>query len=242
MGRLDLAGPVAAPCRRAGPAGVRDDGAHDDEPICRAGYVRAERAHLADLFGDLGPDQPTLCEGWTTRDLAAHLVVRERRPDSLPGVAVPVLAAWTERVRSAQAARDYAATVAALRAGPPPWSPFALPGASKANLTEFFVHHEDVRRGRDWAPRDDLDPGYSAALWQALTRSARLLWRRSGVGVELVVPDGRRLVARSGDGVVLTGAPGELLLHGFGRGAAARVDVGGPAAAVRGYAGVRLGI
>ncbi len=207
-----------------------------------ATYVRAERTHLADLLSDLGPDQPTLCEGWTTRDLAAHLVVRERRPDTLPGVAVPVLAGWTERVRRAQAAQDYRATVGALRDGPPPWSPFALPGGSKANLTELFVHTEDVRRGRDWAPRDDLDEGYREALWQALVRGARLLWRRSGVGVELLVPDGRRLVARSGDGVVLTGAPEELLLHGFGRGASARVDVGGPAAAVRQYAEVRLGI
>jgi hypothetical protein len=35
-----------------------------------------ERAALADLFVTLGPDQPTLDEGWDTRDLLVHLLVR----------------------------------------------------------------------------------------------------------------------------------------------------------------------
>ncbi len=39
-----------------------------------------ERAELCDLFDELGPDAPTLCGDWTTADLAAHLVVRERNP------------------------------------------------------------------------------------------------------------------------------------------------------------------
>lgn len=33
-----------------------------------------------------GPDAPTLGAGWKTRDLAAHLVVRESRPDAAAGV------------------------------------------------------------------------------------------------------------------------------------------------------------
>ncbi|MCW2608081.1 MAG: hypothetical protein JWO60_2774, partial [Frankiales bacterium] len=40
----------------------------------------AERAALLDLLAASGPDAPTLCPGWTTHDLAAHLVVRERQP------------------------------------------------------------------------------------------------------------------------------------------------------------------
>ena len=39
-----------------------------------------ERAQVCLRFDELGPDAPTLCEGWTTFDLAAHLVVRERNP------------------------------------------------------------------------------------------------------------------------------------------------------------------
>ena len=48
-------------------------------------HARAERASLCDLLAEVGPDAPTLCEGWTTALLAAHLVVRERRPDGGPG-------------------------------------------------------------------------------------------------------------------------------------------------------------
>ena len=45
-----------------------------------------ERDELCDLFVARGPDAPTLCEGWTTADLAAHLVVRERNPLAGPGI------------------------------------------------------------------------------------------------------------------------------------------------------------
>jgi uncharacterized protein (TIGR03083 family) len=41
-------------------------------------YAKRERVLFADLLARVGPDEPTLCAGWTTRDLAAHIVVRER--------------------------------------------------------------------------------------------------------------------------------------------------------------------
>ena len=47
---------------------------------------QAERAALCDLFVQVGPAAPTLCEGWATYDLAAHLVIRERKPLSGPGL------------------------------------------------------------------------------------------------------------------------------------------------------------
>jgi uncharacterized protein (TIGR03085 family) len=62
-------------------------------------HSRDERAALTDLMATLGPDAPTLCGGWTTRDLAAHLVVRERRPDIGIGAIVPGLNRWAERAR-----------------------------------------------------------------------------------------------------------------------------------------------
>ena len=45
--------------------------------------VQRERDALVELVRAVGPDAPTLCEGWTTRDLLAHtalpvLVVRQR--------------------------------------------------------------------------------------------------------------------------------------------------------------------
>jgi uncharacterized protein (TIGR03083 family) len=47
-----------------------------------------ERTAVADLMAELGPDAPTCCAGWTTAHLAAHLVVRDRRPDALAGYAL----------------------------------------------------------------------------------------------------------------------------------------------------------
>ena len=47
-------------------------------------FASIERAALVDLMAELGPDAPTLCTGWTTRDLAAHLVVRLSRVDQVP--------------------------------------------------------------------------------------------------------------------------------------------------------------
>src|ERR1700712_1405701 len=88
-----------------------------------------ERTALADLFTAVGPEAPTCCEGWTTAHLASHLVVRERRPDALPGygfetVGLPALARWSHRLEDrARTATPYAQQVALFRDGPPPWSP-----------------------------------------------------------------------------------------------------------------------
>ncbi len=63
-----------------------------------------ERKLLADLFDELGPDAPTLLEPWTTRDLAAHLVLREHDYLAAPGLVLP--GAWgrfAERRRTALA-------------------------------------------------------------------------------------------------------------------------------------------
>src|SRR5689334_20030054 len=138
--------------------------------------AQSERAELADLFQALGPDAPTLCSGWTTADLAAHLVVRERRPDSLPGIRLSALAPWTERVRVGARDRGYDRLISELRSGPPRLSPFGLPGVDGlANSVEMFVHHEDVRRAQDgWEPRP-LDPSVHKALWRTLGTAKMLL-------------------------------------------------------------------
>jgi uncharacterized protein (TIGR03085 family) len=71
-------------------------------------FDAAERTQLADLLGELGPRTPTLLAPWTTRDLAAHLVLRERDPLAGPGLVLP--GAWgrlAERRRQALALRDF---------------------------------------------------------------------------------------------------------------------------------------
>jgi uncharacterized protein (TIGR03085 family) len=183
----------------------------------------SERAALSDLLDRLGPEAPTLCDGWVTRDLAAHVVLRESRPDAAAGIVIPFLSAWTKRVQDKLSRGDFLRLVNRVRHGPPAWSLFRFRRIGEpASNVELFVHHEDVRRAQpDWKPRV-LDPDSEELLWQRGRRLARLLLRSAPTGVELVRSDtGQRLTARAarpGQGVLtLTGMPQELLLYMHGR-------------------------
>ena len=178
-----------------------------------------ERAAMCDLFEKVGPHAPTLCDGWTTRDLLTHLLVRERRPDAAAAAALPFLEAHAREVTESMARTPFPAMIEQFRNGPPMWSPWAIPVVGdKANLTEFFVHHEDIRRAQpEWEPRPE-DPARDDALWMSLKLAGRLLFRRSPVGVVLRSAGREDLVGRKGEPhVTLVGLPGEIVLHGFGR-------------------------
>ena len=153
-------------------------------------YSREERLALCALLEKTGPDAPTLCEGWTTGDLAAHLVLREHRPDAAAGVAGGPLAGYTARVQQRIRQRvPFPGLVRMIRSGPPRLSVMALPGMDeRVNAVEFFVHHEDVRRAADgWEPRA-LGSGESDMLWGRLGM-ARFMLRKAPVGVELARDD-----------------------------------------------------
>ncbi|MFE3456809.1 TIGR03085 family metal-binding protein [Nocardiopsis aegyptia] len=207
-------------------------------------HARDERHRLAELLAAAGPDAPTLCAGWTTTELAAHLVLREHRMDAAAGIRIPFLAGWTAKVQERYARRPYPWLLSTFRDGPPLLSPFALPGADEgANTVEYYVHAEDVRRAApDWTtdPDDaagaaeDVNPGLTEALWGKLSPLARLeTGPKSPVGLVLRRPDGRTVQARKGDpSVTVTGEPGELVLFAFGRGARARVGTEGDPEAV----------
>jgi uncharacterized protein (TIGR03085 family) len=197
-------------------------------------HAQRERLLLADLLESAGPDAPTLCEGWRTRDLAAHVVVRERRGDAAAGLVIPKLADRMNRVRGEYARKPYQELIRLIRTGPPRLSPFALKQVDEAsNTVEFYVHTEDVRRAQpDWTPRE-IDPVFADALWTRLERAARMMGRRSPVGLVLRRPDGQTAVAHRGSPVVtVTGEPSELILFAFGRQAAAKVDTEGEEEAV----------
>ncbi|MEU6081937.1 TIGR03085 family metal-binding protein [Streptomyces sp. NPDC047108] len=197
-------------------------------------HAKRERLLLADLLESAGPGAPTLCQDWTTRDLAAHVVLRERRADAAAGIVFKPLASRLERVMAEFAAKPYEELIQLIRTGPPRSSPFALKQIDEAaNTVEFFVHAEDVRRAQpDWTPRE-LDPVFADVLWTRLERGARLLGRKSTVGLVVRRPDGRTAVARRGTPVVtVTGEPGELTLFLFGRQRVAKVEMEGDKEAV----------
>ena len=208
-------------------------------------YSRDERLALCALLDKTGPDAPTLCEGWTTGDLAAHLVLREHRPDAAAGVVGGPLAGYTARVqRRIRERTPFPDLVQIIRSGPPRLSVLALPGVDEhTNAVEFFVHHEDVRRAAPgWRPRE-LSSGQSDMLWQRL-RMARFLLRKAPVGVELARDDidtGRtdgdgpayRITAKNATpAVTVVGSPAELTMWVMGRRTAARVRMDGIQTAV----------
>lgn len=197
------------------------------------GVAADERRALSVLFDQVGPDAPTLCEGWQTRDLAAHLVVRERRPDAAAGIVVPPLAPYTRRVQDQYAAKPWPDLVERVRSGPAWFWPTRIgPVDEMTNGAEFLVHHEDVRRGQPvWEPRE-ADPVRDAAAWRSAKMASKLNLRKSPVGVVLRTTDGREETVKAGpDPVTVIGAPVELLLFVFGRDAV-RAEFEGDGAAI----------
>lgn len=183
------------------------------------GIANDERRALCDLFEELGPDAPTLCTGWQTRDLAAHLVVRERRIDAAPGILASALAGHLQRLQDDYAAKPWSELVDLVRSGPAWFWPTRLgPIDELVNVAEFFVHHEDVRRAQaGWRPRP-ADPRRDKAVWSALKRAGVMPLRNSPVGVAARTPGGAEsMIKRGSEPVTLIGEPGELLLYAFGR-------------------------
>ncbi len=169
-------------------------------------------------------------------------MLRERRPDAAAGVVGGPLAGYTARVQQRIRSRiPFPDLVRTIRSGPPALSVMALPGMDeRVNAVEFFVHHEDVRRGAaGWEPRE-LGSGESDMLWHRL-RMARFMLRKAPVGVELARDDidtgadgaSYRITARNATpAVTVVGSPAELTMWVMGRRTAARVRMDGIQAAV----------
>jgi uncharacterized protein (TIGR03085 family) len=204
--------------------------------------AQRERAALVETMRTVGPEAPTLCGDWTTRDLAAHLVVREGRLDTTPGIAVPFLAGYTEKVRRQTAeSTDWEVLLDKVASGPPLYSPFKILDPV-ANMGEMFIHHEDVRRAQsDWEPRP-LDDATVKALGRGLPLMARLTLAKAPARVSLRTPQGKELAtAGRGPGLNITGEPAELLLFISGRDAV-RLEFDGEAAIVDAVRAARRGL
>ena len=185
--------------------------------------AHSERAALADLFDELGPDQPTLCEGWDTEDLLIHLLIRERRPDAAAGRFVKPLEGWTKKVAVGYAGHPWPELVQDYRSGPPAWNPTGWGKLDElTNGGEMFIHHEDARRGQPGWKARALDRKSVEELEKMLgSGMSKLALRKSTVGVVAQLPDSRRIPLKSGDPtVVVSGEPGEIILWISGRDAA----------------------
>ena len=216
----------------------------DDRPT----LARRERSALVRTLREVGPDAPTLCEGWTARDLPAHLVVREGRPDAAVGVLVPALAPRLEELRLRETERPWEELLGRIDGGAPWYSPFRY-ADQVANAAEYLVHHEDVlRAGGSWHEREfgaeDLD-----RIWSMATTVARTVLRRVPARVELRTPPGVRMVrgtavstgAALAPAVSVVAPPVEMLLWAFGRDVV-HVDVSGARDGIEALEGVDRGI
>lgn len=196
---------------------------------------------LADVLEQLGPDAPTLCDGWTTKDLAAHVYVREHRPDASLGV-LPLgpLSAYTNRVMdSTLRTLGYDEIVRRLRSVPP-WLRLGNVDAL-INTVEYFVHTEDVRRPNN-LPLRDLPEDFERAVWRRGSKQARISFRRVDARVRLIPTVGDPVEVGSGELVEVRGLPSELLLLEFNRKDAARVDMTGATTAVDKVRSAKLGL
>ena len=182
--------------------------------LCDMTFSDVQRHKLVHLLREVGPDAPTLCEGWTTLDLIIHLVIRENYPLAAAGM--------TQQLK---ATVPYTELVDRWERGSRLWP------VAKAdrwlNAVEHFVHYEDVFRaqpGKADQPQH-VERADEQVLLRGLKSMSKMLLRSSTVPV-VVQPDGwprvvvhdKRGVAHNGSGVATVSGPvGEIVLWLFGR-------------------------
>lgn len=189
-----------------------------------ASLVAAERSELCDLMLELGPEAPTLNEGWDVVDLAAHLVAREHDIWAAPGLVLGgPFAKMTELATRRRRRQGLDALVARIREGEPGrWK--RVPRA--VQLNEYYLHHEDVRRANGLEPRTDR-ADLDARLLRLVKASASRYLKGFTGGVELLSGGDPVTTVGEAPHASVEGPPGELLLFLSGRREAARVKLGG---------------
>jgi uncharacterized protein (TIGR03085 family) len=179
----------------------------------------------------VGPDARTLCEGWTASDVAIHLVLIERHPESWLGIPlgnrIPRTRRYFDGLVDTERARPWPELVERMRTGPQhgPWANAAI--RNRMQFRELIVHGEDVRRANGIAP-NDLGPAVREATWKKAKFFSRFVKTAKPYGLEIADPEGRVHRAREGVSYArVTGEPVDLLLYEFGRSDAASVTFSG---------------
>lgn len=197
-------------------------------------FARSERLALAALLREVGPDAPTLCDGWSTRDLAVHIVIRDRYPSAMAGEAsevtakIPFLNKRAEQRRRELGELDWKQLVGMVAEGPGMLSPVGWgPGEILANTVEFYVHVEDVRRARRGWTRRNILPELEQQLWSALPTMVRLPpWRPETAVKFIALGIGEFSFGKTDvKSKVVSGKPSEIVLYALGRQEQAQVEV-----------------
>ena len=181
-------------------------------------FARRERSAICQTLRKLGPDQPTLCQGWSTKDLLVHLIVRENRPDAAVGLFIPFLSSYTDSVSKKYSEKSFEDLIMIFENGPKSPSPFSLPKVDElANTFEFLVHHEDILRAQDnYQPRK-LSEEDAKFVWSRFTKSAVFFMRKIKVGVVAKTDQGIYTLKRGNDVVTISGNLIDLVMFAFGR-------------------------
>jgi uncharacterized protein (TIGR03085 family) len=198
-------------------------------PPLRATYARKERQALCETARSVGPNAPTLLEGWDVKDLICHLLVRESSVLGAAGIAVKPLSGLTDREMARLKKQPFERLVERLRTHRLTF--YALPPVDAAfNTFEFFVHHEDIRRAQHGWRRRVLPDGALDALWQALRSQGAALVREAGVPVVVRRTDtDETSTLRPGrDPVELSGPVTEVVMYLHGRDEVREIRFDGP--------------
>jgi uncharacterized protein (TIGR03083 family) len=185
-----------------------------------------EQGAASALARALTPEQwdlPSLCDGWTVRDVVAHMA-RHIHPGG-----------WRETVevsgkRAARREREYARSAEGLidaLSSPAPSSTRGLEAMAVLNTCELVIHQQDVRRPIA-IPRRYPDATLRACLDFVTSPLGNLgvadSLRRRGRGLRLVATD---VDWSAGHGPEVAG-PGEALLLALAGRAVAIEDLSGP--------------
>jgi uncharacterized protein (TIGR03085 family) len=198
-------------------------------PKLRASYARKERQALCETARSVGPNAPTLCEGWDVKDLICHLLVRESSVMGAAGIAVSALSGLTDKEMARLKRQPFEHLVERLRTHKLTF--YSLPPVDAAfNTLEFFVHHEDIRRAAPGWRRRSLPDTAVDALWQALRSSGPALVRSAGVPVTVRRTDtDETATLMPGRGPVeLSGPVSEVVFYLHGRDQVREISFDGP--------------
>ena len=187
-----------------------------------------ERRDLADLLEDLTPEQwlqPSLCDGWTVRDVVAHLISYEEL--GYIGAAGTLLRAGFRPGRMNEIRRhvyrDHSPEqlVEILRSHLQPHGFTAAFGGS-VGLTDCLIHHQDIRRPLG-LPRE-VPPDRLVEALDFSLRAPVLPSKRNAAGVRVLASD---VDWQHGRGPEIRG-PGEALLMALAGRADALGELDGP--------------